>query len=520
MDADLDRSTSPVSWTPLVGYLVLWFGLVVFLAVLVLTGQLRQAEDAFKSRAATIYLDIDNRLSANESVLDGAAAFLRVVGQADRGGLESYAQQVLQRFPHVYKLSVQRRVGHEQLPALLDEMRAQGFPAFALHRASAADPRHSEPVPDKDFYLPTVMTVPARPDSSHWLGLDVDEIEVLRSAVAGSISRNRAVASGLFALSDGAPAYMLVRPVLDPVQPDYQTLMVSLVIRVVDLLPPSESLYGGMEVQLRPARDLGDDETAWVRRGGDSASALERRLFPRLQQVRIFGTEAQPFVLTVRQQLGWWVIDPAVATAFGLASLAGFFMAFAYGRSRIRREQERRASEQRLYHLANFDSLTGLPNRNLCRDRLQQALARARRRGTAVALFFLDLDGFKAVNDNAGHEAGDKLLTLVAERLSRSVREQDTVARLAGDEFVVLLEDVNSRADAERVQLQLRDAFIEPFTIDAFQFMITASIGLAMYPDDGEDAASLLRGADERMYAIKHPEWVVAGRALLRREHG
>lgn len=475
MDADQDQTPDSGLWKSLGGYIALWFGLALLLGMLVFSGQLRQAEDAFRARAATIFRDVESRLIANESVLDGAAAFLRAVDPTDRDGLEAYAAQVLGRFPHVYRLGL-------------------------LRRSSPVDATEG-------FQLTPILVVPTESGASDGLGADVDTVAALRAAAERSLRASRPSASELFALRDGALAYMLFQPVLDPDHSGFEALLISLLIRVADLLPTSDSL-SGLELRLQSAHEDGDRSPVWLSASDVSAGALERALFPVLQQRAIFGTEAQPFALTVRQQLGWWVIDPLVAVSFALAAGSALIVAVVYGRARSLREDERRACEQRLYHMANYDSLTGLPNRNLYKDRLQQALARARRRNRAVALLFLDLDGFKAVNDTAGHEAGDRLLKMVADRLRGLVREQDTVARLAGDEFVVLLEDVKERGDAERVLQQLRDVFIEPFEIGEFRFMITASIGLALYPEDAEDGASLLRRADERMYMVKHPEWV------------
>ncbi len=164
---------------------------------------------------------------------------------------------------------------------------------------------------------------------------------------------------------------------------------------------------------------------------------------------------------------------------------------------------ERKQLYARLERMAQYDELTGLPNRACFRDRLSTALARVRRNGGRIALLYLDLDRFKQVNDTYGHGGGDRLLQTVAERLGGCVRDTDTVARLGGDEFVVLLESIIDAEDAQRVVAKIRDAFEAPLPIAGHSLEIGMSIGIALYPEDGEVEAQLLKQADERMYLMK-----------------
>lgn len=164
---------------------------------------------------------------------------------------------------------------------------------------------------------------------------------------------------------------------------------------------------------------------------------------------------------------------------------------------------ERKAAEHQLEFLAYHDPLTRLPNRVLLRDRLEHAIARARRSGEGVALLFIDLDRFKNVNDSLGHHAGDRLLVEVARRLACHMREDDTLARLGGDEFTVVLEAV---ADGEQVRAavqKLLHAFADTFMVDERELFVTASIGVSLYPDDGADVDALMSNADAAMYQAK-----------------
>ncbi|MEP7069757.1 MAG: diguanylate cyclase, partial [Usitatibacter sp.] len=168
---------------------------------------------------------------------------------------------------------------------------------------------------------------------------------------------------------------------------------------------------------------------------------------------------------------------------------------------------EAKTYEEQLAHQANFDALTGLANRNLLQDRLQQAIVSARRDATAVATVFLDIDNFKLVNDSLGHDVGDELLKVVAERLKGCLRESDTVARLGGDEFVVILpakgDAASIESDVTAVVAKLLAQVSQPLTLHGRPLRPTCSLGVSLFPQDGEDAATILKNADAAMYRAK-----------------
>jgi len=170
----------------------------------------------------------------------------------------------------------------------------------------------------------------------------------------------------------------------------------------------------------------------------------------------------------------------------------------------------RSLAQDQLKKQANYDELTGLPNRNLAADRIDQTLVRAKRNKIQPCLAFLDLDNFKYINDTFGHGAGDDLLREAAKRLSTCTRESDTVARLGGDEFLLILDDVNLQGSEQR-EMQIRlvgdriiESFSKPFAIEGHELNITPSLGFAIYPKDGEDSNRLMRHADVAMYRSKH----------------
>jgi diguanylate cyclase (GGDEF)-like protein len=164
---------------------------------------------------------------------------------------------------------------------------------------------------------------------------------------------------------------------------------------------------------------------------------------------------------------------------------------------------DRKQAEQRIAHMAHHDALTGLPNRVLLRDRIGQAIAQAHRNGTHVAVLFIDLDRFKTINDSLGHQLGDRLLQSVASRVLVCVREGDTVSRVGGDEFVIVIPALQASADAASVATKILEVLASAFHLNGVDLHVAASIGISLYPADGTDAETLMRNADTAMYHAK-----------------
>jgi diguanylate cyclase (GGDEF)-like protein len=184
--------------------------------------------------------------------------------------------------------------------------------------------------------------------------------------------------------------------------------------------------------------------------------------------------------------------------------------------------REQKEMERQLLHKATHDDLTGLPNRALLVDRLNKALHSAERHRRCVGLLFIDLDGFKAINDELGHEAGNAVLREFSRRLRGSVRAEDTVARYGGDEFVLLAPSVNGEQGARRVMGKVRAALSDPFDLGARSIRVGASVGIAVYPNDAGDPQALLRRADALMYSAKTSPNLrdVASSGISRPAHG
>ncbi|MDP2367455.1 diguanylate cyclase domain-containing protein [Rhodoferax sp.] len=195
--------------------------------------------------------------------------------------------------------------------------------------------------------------------------------------------------------------------------------------------------------------------------------------------------------------------SPIIAITGAGLSLLLALLAWLLGFGRDRAMRLAAGMTEELRHVAQHDSLTGLPNRALFSDRLNQELSRAKRHGDRFALMFLDLDNFKPINDNFGHAVGDLVLQQVAQRLRDSIRDSDTVGRIGGDEFVVLMPELTNLNTAHGVAEKVRQALRLPYVIDGRELMISCSVGIALYPTDGTDEIALTKSADQAMYRAK-----------------
>ena len=189
----------------------------------------------------------------------------------------------------------------------------------------------------------------------------------------------------------------------------------------------------------------------------------------------------------------WLTISAVTDRAGKITNYVGVFSDFT----------SRKAEEDQIRFLAHHDALTKLPNRSLLRERMLRAILHAHRNDKKLALFFLDLDDFKQVNDKLGHAAGDHMLKVVAQRLSDCARAEDTVARLAGDEFILLLEEISSAADVSAIAAKVIAALAQPVLFEGQEMRVSASIGISLYPDHGTEPDVLIERADEAMYQAK-----------------
>jgi diguanylate cyclase (GGDEF)-like protein/PAS domain S-box-containing protein len=249
--------------------------------------------------------------------------------------------------------------------------------------------------------------------------------------------------------------------------------------RVVDLNPAAQRIlgYGAGPAVGRPVQELMPDYAILLARSEGSTTAEAEIRLPLEDGIRDYEVTLSPIPDDRGRESGRLVV--------------------------LRDITERKMTAERLERMTHYDALTGLPNRKLFSDRLSQSIMRARRTQDLVGLLFLDVDYFKDINDTLGHEVGDVLLSQLATRLQDCVRAEDTVARLSGDEFTVILSDIHTPTDAVILANRILEAVGRPMVVSGHELYVTASIGICVWPTDGEGPGRLLRNADVAMYRAK-----------------
>ncbi len=485
--------------------LIPWLVLLLLAGYVVVLVELRSMEQTFRQEMGDQLQHISHRVHVTESVAEGFAAVVGMSDQLDRQRTSTYLRRVLNRYPHILMGEAAVRVTAADLPRLINEMQAVGFPDFKLRAFGFDSDRKWAKTSPGEFHTPIIYLEPMPAESREILGLDLESNALFRSSLAQSERVGKPLATHPFNLVEGPRAYLVHRLVPQSSQTSQtaQQRYILLAVLANQLLPQADTREGRSMLLHHADFDRADPAGHLLHRTPVRQDTLQARLFPRFENEMRLNSETQPMILWSEWQLGFADINRNLLLTFGLAALFTLFLCLAFTRIYAIKEQQRYLAETRLYQLARFDALTGLSNRQSFLDQLQQALARARRQHTQLAVLFMDLNGFKAINDHLGHAAGDHLLKLVAGRLGASLREVDRLARFGGDEFVILLEQVTETHEVLVVEEKLIDAMAKPFQLGAQQVEIGLSIGIAMFPDDGVTNEQLLAVADSIMYRKK-----------------
>lgn len=503
----------PLTWKylALVGLWLLLTGTVIAFSV---STSITSTEYRFTQYGNALFEHLSDRTRSNQTILEGFAAIFTAFGDTDPDTASRYARQVLAHHPHIYALEIVRSVPRAGLEEFVAEQRQRGFPDFEIRGFSYDTDRQFHTIADKPAYYPVVFMEPMRAGSEEVIGLDIDTVPFLRDAMFESIERQGAVASRPFDLVEGNLAYILFRPVQsdipgDPPDPaasrEEHPYTVALVVDAQHFVGPKTPLHSPKaRVTVHHAGFPATDPDGLLFDASVPAPGmLERLLLPVFEYRRTVGTEGDSFGLFMEQQVGWADLNLRLLFTIGFASLVSLYLLGLFIRAEHAHNQARLAGEERLRFLATHDGLTGLPNRNLLMDRLAQARARADRQHTRFGILFLDLDNFKQINDAHGHQSGDLLLKLVADRLRMSVRSDDTVSRVGGDEFVVVAENVGRVGSLESLASKIKENLSRDFRVDNQEIDLSVSIGAVLYPSDGTRLETLMKLADTRMYEDK-----------------
>ncbi len=468
---------------------------------------LHEAEVAFNQRVVQLHESIELIARDNESILEGFTAFLSAIEYVDRESASRYARQILARYPHVNALEVAVIVKQNDLTEFIASQKRSWFPLFKVKAFSNETGHYTgQAVEKKPIYTPIIFIESISPNTQQLIGVDMDSAPFLRDALNQSKKLQACVATVPFKLVEGSRGYVLFHPVPDPPRGDHSKRKQAVALLEVNAEAIQKKiafLVENIEFRLYNASYSSDEpEGLLLHIAASAPKRLEVRLFPKLNSESKLDNQGQPFALRVDRQLGWADLNMPLVIATGIALLLFLALLLLFLSIYLRREEQRKRSANRLLHMAMHDALTGLPNRILLADRFSQACSRTQRRDITFSIMFLDLDGFKTVNDTYGHEVGDQLLKTLGGLLNECIRDEDTLSRISGDEFVILLED-SSYENAEGVARKIQAKLMQSVFIQGIELNIGISLGIAVYPDDGTEMSELLRKADARMYEAK-----------------
>ena len=458
---------------------------------------------------------IEQRMSAYEQMLRGVQGFFAGSDEVTRRDFQHYVDSLAlgADFSGIPGIGLVTIIPANSLAAHVEGMRRANFPTYRIFPAGI-----------REVYAPIVQMEPFIGRNIRALGFDplsdvVRRKAMERAAGSGSASISRKVQLVIETEENIQAGCVMYLPLYAHGQPhDTQqqrqaalTGWIFAPIRMSDLMA---SLYGERRNEVRISLHDGVDrstESLLFDSAGDGGN-VEQSTREVSEYLSVAGTT---WMLTVsarpefdrvvgRDQSGVILISGTMLSCL-LALVCWQLLAARNLAVNLAHEMtnELRKSEERARHLGQHDILTGLPNRALFSDRLTQALTLARRDNARLALMFIDLDRFKPVNDNFGHGVGDLLLQAVATRLREAMRESDTVGRIGGDEFVVLLPEIDSLKDVQWVAGKILESLAQPFLLGEHELAISASIGIALFPEHGDDEVSLNRAADQAMYRAK-----------------
>lgn len=451
---------------------------------------------------------VEQRVAAYEQMLRGLQGLFATTGLKNRTAFRDYVEtlQLDANFSGIQIVGVIDLVPGNQKQAHEEVMRGLGVANYAVY-----------PEGERELYTPIIQREPQVGRNRLPPGLDTWADPARRLAMESARDSGRTAITAKVRLAvdkkpEAQPGFIMYLPVYAYGQPrdtvaQRRTHLIGWVYAAFYIEDFMASLYGTSlpGVALDIYDGVNPTASALMYSVGDHPDPEGRDGLHANEYMVVAG---RTWTLSLRSlpefdaRYGRDVTSLIAASGFGLSlSLALLSWFMVTGRARALRLAAGMTEELR--HMAQHDPLTGLPNRALFSDRLGNELARARRQGGHFGLIFIDLDHFKPINDNFGHAVGDLLLRQVAQRMKESIRASDTVGRIGGDEFVVLMPML---ADAEAARLlaeKLRYVIAQPFALDGRELSISCSLGVALYPTDGTDEIALAKSADEAMYQAK-----------------
>lgn len=485
-----------------------WLALTVLSLLVVVTHARSRVAQEFDHQATATFHELRTKLRANEAAISSFASFLGAVEVDDKETVATFAATLKGSYPHIHRLEVLRKVARNERAAFESYMRSNYDVDFRIGNFSHDNGRQRASVRDKGVYYPLIFMWPEIPEAKSVFGLDMDSIPHLQQAVLAADATSQTVTSRPFLLVEGGQGYAIFRSVREQRTlaqrrfPSFSgALQAVLIIRADDLVPAQVLDGSSYRISIN---GTGQNNPLLLEVASQVASQPGANFWlPR--EVLNFEDDSplQPLKLNMERQMLWSDISFDGLMWTGCISLITLIVLLVYLRQHHRRLIDSDFHVTRTQFLAMHDPLTALPNRLLFNERLKFQLGKWRHRGESFGLMFIDLDLFKSVNDEFGHRGGDRVLVEVARRLRACVHEADTLARLGGDKFVVLVEQVRSHEHLLLIAQQVLANISEPFQFEGNRVVVTASIGISACPEDGVDADTLIHRADMSMYVVK-----------------
>jgi len=460
-----------------------------------------KVENRFYSEVTFMRHHVRELMAQNESILSGFSAFLIGSRVADIHATRTYAQRMLERYPHILMFEVAQRVDEHHLEPFTSYLKEQNIspPRIWSFDYQQGIIEHNL---KKDGEAFPVIFIEPKTESSQ-LGLDINSIEFVHRVVERFGKSDQQLMTEPFELLDGEIAIVMMQGVnvSGSEVPSYVSL---LVIRAEQLIPTMLK-DKGWDFSLS-SKDSSGHKFDLLR---TEINKNNSSWFPELKTVDNIRLTDFELSLEIKQQLT--IDDFDWLHILGITILMIVFPIFVIIMYRIHQgiEQQNSLKRQELYQLANFDGLTGLANRFHFEDFGERILSTAQRNKIRVAVFFIDLNGFKLVNDNLGHDVGDIVLKRVAETLLTNVRQGDIVARIGGDEFAVLADQMPSLHSLMNMLNNIREAISDMEIVETQGYEISGSVGFSYTEYHGYNLSELLKVADKSMYGEKKQHYTI-----------
>ncbi len=496
----------------LMGFIFIAGGLVVFSALLLLKSETQRRETYFSEYVQNISAIVRNQLDTNEAVLSGFSAFLQAVDQSDTEAATRYAAVVLSAYPHIYMLEAARAVPIAEQSVFEDLLRRTWRPDFKLKDFPSLTQQPAQPQAFLNETWPVLFMYPLLPESSSIYGVRLETVAYLSYALARTHSSQKPVVSPVFSMYEGGSAYILMQSVnrpeqeLESARPNFfgSTMVSLLLIKTGSLLDAVNQANVDPLVHIAATLKTGaGSESDVFSTPVQQAGFLDRLFLPQLNDRVEIHSASQPMTLVFERQLRFADVLTEEMLMI-LLVLAGTLVLMPMVLIRhFKAIDTAEVEHERATYLATHDVLTQLPNRYLFAERFAEAFSDWEVKGVPFAVLLIDLDHFKEINDQHGHEVGDQVLQTVARRMLQTSRSCDTVARYGGDEFVMLISNLSDPQTAESQATRVFDAITQTAVTSAGELSVSCSVGVSLCPVHGRSLDSLLKAADQAMYGVK-----------------